>query len=231
MRKCGTVRDIPLVLIFLLPLLGAYSFASEEVPRSDVSLVAAGSLRGDAKRGRTIYEHNCIGCHETHGFGDPFQAVPALAGQQYDYLVQQISRFAANERPSTPMHWALVREHMREPQNWVDVAQFLSTLPVMPIGQGAGRRDLDLGARLFQAHCAACHGDAATGHAGSTVPSLRNQHYSYLLNRLHRLRDNDPHQTNEALRFFLRGFDEHQSAAVANYLAYLPAEKSVRRQP
>lgn len=230
MRKCAG-RRVTLLQIPVLLLLGVPSLASEEVPRSDASLVAAASLQGDAHRGRKIYEHNCIGCHEGHGFGDPFQAVPALAGQRFDYLVQQIASFAAGERSSTPMHWALAREHMREPQTWVDVAQFLSALPVMAVAHDGSRNDRNLGARLFHAQCAACHGDDAGGRVGSAVPSLRNQHYSYLVQRLHLLRENGPHRANQALRFFLRGFDEREMAAVANYLAYSSASNSQNALP
>jgi cytochrome c553 len=98
----------------------------------------------------------------------------------------------------------------------------------MPIAQGAARHNLGLGDRVFHKQCAACHGDDATGSASDVVPSLRSQHYSYLLDQLRRLRENDKHQANEALVLFLRGFDEREMAAVANYLAHLPgASKSI----
>lgn len=170
MRHHNRGRRLRFLQVVLCLLLGARVLASAEVPRADASLIAAASLQGDARQGKSFYAHRCIGCHGAGGYGDPFKAVPALAGQRYEYLVQQISRFVANDRSSTPMLWAFARQPTLEPQASVDIAAYLSNLPPIPIAQAAAPRDLELGARVFHKQCAACHGEEATGSAGSAIP-------------------------------------------------------------
>jgi len=44
----------------------------------------------------------CANCHGTSGVSLP--GMPALAGQQKDYLVQQMQEFKSGKRPATIMH-------------------------------------------------------------------------------------------------------------------------------
>ena len=44
----------------------------------------------------------CANCHGTNGMSQ--QGMPALAGQQRTYLVQQMQDFRAGRRPATIMH-------------------------------------------------------------------------------------------------------------------------------
>src|SRR5229473_6167413 len=44
----------------------------------------------------------CANCHGTNGVSQ--QGMPNLAGQQRDYLVQQMQDFRAGKRPATIMH-------------------------------------------------------------------------------------------------------------------------------
>ena len=198
-----------LVWAFMAPMTPALPQAPAADTDLAAGLSAARSLHGDAKRGKAMFQRNCVACHESHGFGDPFKSVPALAGQRYDYLVAQVARFASNDRRSTPMHWALAREHMREPQSWVDIAAYLSQLPAVRYPQGGGNHHVQLGGQIFRAHCAACH--HADGRGGGYIPSLRGQHYSYLVDRIPKLGDAG-HES----------FDQTQVAAIANYLSHLP---------
>lgn len=218
MKFARILQSLALACLFA----GPAARASPEVPAANAAFMAAGSLHGDARRGKAIFGDSCVACHERHAYGDSFKAVPALAGQRYEYLVKQIAKFAADDRKSTPMHWALDRARLREPQAWVDVAAYLSGLPGMRVAQGSGNRDVRLGGRIFRAQCAACHGNDAGGMAGGDVPSLRAQHYSYLISRLMRLSEDDGHEANKNLAVFLRSFSGRELAAVANYLAHLP---------
>lgn len=206
--------------MLMLLLVGSATDAATDTASVDSARTDALSLQPDAHRGKIIFAHNCSGCHETHAFGDPFKAVPALAGQGYEYLVKQIANFATEERRSGPMHWALGRTRMRESQSWVDVAAYLSALPPMRVASGNGNPNMKLGAHIFQEQCAMCHGVDAKGAVQGAVPSLRNQHYTYLFDRMRHLAGDDAHERNQGLLAFLRMLDESQMAAVANYLAH-----------
>jgi cytochrome c553 len=53
------------------------------------------------------------------------------------------------------------------------------------------------------------------------MPSLRNQHYQYLANQLHRMANGHRHNIDQSLVLFMRSFDDTDVAAVADYLSRL----------
>jgi cytochrome c553 len=56
---------------------------------------------GDAHRlgqGRTVYDAHCAQCHGALGAGQPQGPIPAVAGQNYTYLVSQLKGFATGHR-------------------------------------------------------------------------------------------------------------------------------------
>jgi cytochrome c553 len=53
------------------------------------------------------------------------------------------------------------------------------------------------------------------------VPSLRNQHYNYLVNEMHLLGDGRRHDADQGLVLFMRSFNEDEIAAVSDYLSRL----------
>lgn len=65
--------------------------------------LAAGALAqgADPNLGRNLAAA-CANCHGTNGVSQ--QGMPNLAGQQRDYLVQQMQDFRAGKRPATIMH-------------------------------------------------------------------------------------------------------------------------------
>jgi len=143
----------------------------------------AGPVPVSVARGKDIYQENCSGCHAIRATGDSFRAVPALAGQRFEYLRRQIDRFASDERHSAAMRWAFNRVSMSTPQAAIDVATYLSQLPEQKFAEGDPLHQTE-GKTGFVAHCAACHGMDARGNVDGTTPSLRAQHDSYLVNRL-----------------------------------------------
>ncbi len=169
-------------------------------------------------RGKAIYERHCVACHATRGTGDSFLAVPALAGQRFDYLRQQIERFSSDERHSPRMRWALSRVSMNTPLAASDVASYLSQLPVMRFAEGDPRFHAQ-GEASFVAHCAACHGMDAEGRADGPIPSLRAQHDSYLVGRLRRFSSESPTAAIGA-----HALDDHSIIAIAAYLSSLRGE-------
>jgi cytochrome c553 len=114
----------------------------------------------------------CTDCHGTSGQGYfGYLPVPRLAGQQADYIENQLRAFAEHRRESDIL--ALSRVHALSAAMRSAVAHYFSTLNARPLGGGpAGLAET--GRRLFEEGdpnanvpaCAACHGPEATGHPG-----------------------------------------------------------------
>ena len=72
------------------------------------AMLAAGALgpaaalaQGNADAGRYVAA-NCANCHGTQGVAKG--AMPSLAGQKREYIVEQMRAFRDGKRPATVMH-------------------------------------------------------------------------------------------------------------------------------
>ena len=166
-------------------------------------------------RGRAIYQRDCVACHAEHGTGDAFMGVPALAGQRFEYLREQIENFSADERHSPRMRWALNRASANPLQSADDLASYLSQLPEQRFASENPRFHAE-GSGDYARLCAACHAADARGNAAGTIPSLRAQHDTYLIGRLRRFASSSP-----AIRIAAHELDDHTIVAVAAYLSSL----------
>jgi cytochrome c553 len=75
---------------------------------ADVAGYVSAMERSDARRrgsgqylarGTAVYTRLCASCHGAQGEGDGPTAVPRLAGQDYEYLVRQLSYARSGQRP------------------------------------------------------------------------------------------------------------------------------------
>jgi cytochrome c553 len=204
----------------LLALDTPYVFASEE--SVDQQTQTALALDAHPGRGAVQFGEHCARCHGATGHGDANLETPALAGQRFAYLVRQLANFSADERESAVMHRVISQENLRDPQTWVDIAAYLNSIPVLRHAESGDGTRLALGHIIFHEQCASCHRTDARGDDDGFVPSLRNQHYFYLVNQMNRLADGDRHNVDENLVRFLRSFDADEIGAVADYLSRLP---------
>ena len=62
---------------------------------------AAALAQGNADAGRYVAA-NCANCHGTQGVAKG--AMPSLAGQKREYIVEQMRAFRDGKRPATVMH-------------------------------------------------------------------------------------------------------------------------------
>jgi len=210
----------------IIPAIAVWSALSAVDTRaSEVSVDRATktalSLDAHPDRGRTQFARHCTRCHGRQAQGDAERAIPALAGQRFTYLVRQLADFAGGERDSDTMHRVVSQKEMRAPQTWVDIASFLNRLPRSGRAQtGEGAR-LALGRATFREQCASCHGGDAHGDDDGFVPSLRNQHYRYLLGQMLKLGQGYRHNADENLVRFLGSVDDQDLQATADYLSRL----------
>jgi cytochrome c553 len=208
-------------------LVGGEASASEEAV--DRATQTALSLDAHPDRGASQFNHYCARCHGSHAEGDANHSIPALASQRFAYLVRQLANFAGFERDSSTMHGVLSQIELRGPQTWVDIAAFLNRVPLGNRAQTGDGAHVALGRGIFHGQCASCHRIDAHGDGDGFVPSLRNQHYSYLVNQMHKLGEGRRHNVDEDLVRFLHSFDEQDMNATADYLSRLRGPGAVHK--
>jgi cytochrome c553 len=201
--------------------------ASEE--SVDRATQTALSLDAHPSRGASQFELHCAGCHGVRAQGDASGAIPALAGQRFAYLVRQLADFSGAERDSDTMHRVATQKELREPQTWVDIAAHLNRAPLSNRAQIGDGAQLVLGRGIFHEQCASCHRGDARGDGDGFVPSLRNQHYSYLVAQLHKLGEGHRHNVDDNLMRFLGGFSDQDIRATADYLSRLRGPGAVHK--
>lgn len=161
--------------------------ASSTVPPPDTPTAAA-PVAADLRHGEVLYRRHCVACHGARAWGDGPREIPALAGQREAYLIAQLTRFASEARPGSPMHGPAMLDTLRasdvnRPVAIRDLAAYLARAPAAPqVEQGQGR-SLAAGKSAYLSACARCHGESGDG-ADWLAPRIGGQHFRYLLSRL-----------------------------------------------
>jgi cytochrome c553 len=176
-------------------------------------------------RGKALYQRDCVGCHAERATGDAFSGVPALAGQRFEYLREQIENFSIDQRRSTAMRWAFNHASTSPLQSADDLAAYLSHLPALRFAQDDPRFRAE-GERNYMAQCATCHGKDARGNPAGTIPSLRAQHDAYLVNRQRLFASASP-----TIRIAAHEMDDHSMIVIAAYLSSLEGVKDDSTAP
>ena len=220
-------RGVALIFCALFALESSIASASEEAV--DRTTQQALELDAHPDHGASVFREVCARCHGTEAQGDAARAIPALASQRFKYIVRQLADFAGAERDSATMHRVITQNELREPQTWVDIAAYLNNLPMSKRAQTGDGAHVGLGRGIFHEQCASCHRADAHGDAEGFIPSLRNQHFSYLVAQLQKLGEGYRHNVDEDLVRFLRSFDDEEIRATADYLSRLPALTNVHK--
>lgn len=178
-------------------------------------------LDQNAKRGGELYAQNCSRCHGEQALGSAAKVIPALAGQRRAYLIKQLADFSEDERQSREMHQVVNLPDMGEPQTWADIAGYVNSLPRARFPQTGDGRGVELGEAIFREQCSSCHEEDGRGDDDGFVPSLRDQHYSYLVRQVRSIAS--WHRLNVDADFvrFLDSLDTEETTAVADYLSRL----------
>lgn len=175
--------------------------ASEPAPSSKkhaTQMTAAiAALKADMETGRQI-NGVCAACHGDSGQGGKKGEYPRLAGQDVDYLMDQLKKFKARKRTNLPM-FPYTEERELPDEDIVHISAYLAsikldtTYPVFKDTDDALTRllavekvlniprsegEVDAGARLYKNECASCHGIKGLGKRGA--PMLSGQYTIYL---------------------------------------------------
>lgn len=192
--------------------------------RVDQLVRSALQLHANPRRGEKIYKEHCVGCHGAGALGDARNVIPALAGQRQAYLIKQLADFTELERDGEEMHKVVSKAALNDPQVWADVSSFLSDQPPLHFPETADGRGVELGEAIFHEQCASCHEEDARGDDDGFIPSLRNQHYAYLVRQMRGLAASHRLNVDADLVRFLDSFDSEEMTAVADYLSRLRGE-------
>jgi cytochrome c553 len=171
----------------------------------------------------------CLDCHGPSGQGyRGYFPIPRLAGQQTEYVKNQLQAFVEHRRTNNVMFNVA---HSLSPAMIAALAADFRALNPRPIG-GGPRGLIGAGERIFQngvpdanvAACAACHGPEAQGN--EEIPRLAGQLPEYTFNKLtnwSKERGQNPAMpdTSAVMSPVAHSLTRPQVEAVAAYLSYL----------
>jgi len=204
--------------------------AAAQAGRTEELIERALALEPNVEAGKNLFDENCVSCHGAQAQGDERNVMPALASQLSIYLIKQLVDMSEGGRDIPEMHRVTSRKALTAPQAIRDVATYLSRLPVNSANEKGAGDDIPTGRRYYQGLCAFCHGEQGEGNAAHATPSVRGQHYSYLLAQIRKLSAMHRYSVDMEIVEALAGLPFDRAAAVADYMSRLP-DNSVASSP
>ncbi|MFT5572702.1 MAG: cytochrome c553 [Cryomorphaceae bacterium] len=135
-----------------------------------------------ATEGETSYSQICASCHGEKAEGNDNLGSPALAAQNSEYIVRQLSNYNSGLRGTHSddtfgQQMSAMAKTVADPASQQKIADFLSTLvPVkVPLSEG----DTKNGFKYYQS-CGSCHGAKAQGNPALSSPRLAGLSTAYL---------------------------------------------------
>ena len=171
----------------------------------------------------------CKTCHGVSGQGfHGATPIPRLAGQQTEYIENQLAAFIEHRRDNKYMFNV---SHVLSPAMRTALAKHFSELNPKPLG-GAPKELITSGKKLYEQGvpdhdvppCATCHGQEAKGTG--EFPRLAGQLNDYILNKLtnwNKERGQDPAKpdTSAIMQPIAHNLTKPQIEAIAAYVNYL----------
>ena len=175
----------------------------------DPASLAAAVARG--QKAASVCRH----CHGTGG-NSVMSDVPNLASQNAAYLLEQMNKFVAGQRKSSPFMEGMIKA--LTPGERIDIALFLSQQPVVRKTAAASAQG-DTGRRMYQKLCAACHG--ANGTGSRKIPRLAGQQSEYVSESLKRYRSGSGERIDPRMAAYTRNLSDADIRQLAAYLTTL----------
>ena len=195
------------------------SVASAALERVDELTSTALQLDANAQRGAALYGEQCAHCHGPQALGAPEHDIPVLAAQRRAYIIRQLAQFIERDRIATQMHKVVSRDAVHEPQSWADLALYLNNLPPPTHADTGDGKYVSLGKASYEQFCSSCHEADGRGDDDGFVPSLRNQHYLYLIKEMRNLAAGHRFDVDEDLVQSLRNLKADEITGLADYLS------------
>jgi len=202
----------------------ARGIATSGRPTPDTTLSAALAATPNEQRGVKLFNKHCAQCHQSDAQGVADRQVPALAGQQYEYLLKQLVDFIDFERANDTMHGVLTQRGTLDAQAIADIVAYVANLPMNTSPSKGDGNALAAGKKIFFDYCASCHDRTAEGNADLWVPNLRGQHYSYLVKQMLMMARAQRSNISDDMHRMFGTYAPEELEAVADYLTRWPAD-------
>lgn len=183
---------------------------------------AAPTVSTQALKAKTDYCKTCHGI-DAQGFRGA-APMPRLAGQQPEYIKNQLEAFIERRRTNPVMNNVA---HVLSPEMVAALAEYFKNLNPKPLGGGAQKELIPEGKKIFEEGipsanvppCASCHGDDAKGNG--EFPRLAGQLPDYIFRKLTGW-DTERHSESSAImQPIAHELKPEQIKAVAAYVSQL----------
>ena len=160
-------------------LAATLAIAFSKADQADAAGVSQQVLRAKIEYCKTCHGLSAQGYHG-------FYPIPRLAGQQTQYIENQLRAFIERRRKNSYMYSVA---HVLSPEIQVALAKYFSALNSVPLG-GGSKALVAKGKTIYEEGdpnsnvpaCMACHGGEAKGH--EEIPRLAGQLPDYIVNKL-----------------------------------------------
>jgi cytochrome c553 len=207
-------------------IMGAILMASLSLQALDLSryelLGRAAKVTPDPTHGKQLYEEYCVRCHRPQGSGTGERQYPQLAGQQEQYVLEQLVDFVTLDRFAPKMHQILAQGTLADPQSLRDLSAYLAIQPRDVHGEHGDGYRIGRGRQIFNQYCAECHGTLGEGRAKGPVPAVDGQNYTYLLAQLKGFVAGHRSRAEPALIGAVSKLSPDDMAAVADFMSRMP---------
>jgi cbb3-type cytochrome c oxidase subunit III len=187
------------------------------------------SIDNPAVAGKTIALQVCSNCHGATGVSvSPM--FPKLAGQQRQYLIDQLTDFKTHSRAdpnAKRFMWGFT--HLTETQI-NELATYFSSQQAAALGDHGNRKLIDEGKAIYAsglpdkgvAACVSCHGQH--GEGAGQFPRLAGQHADYVVKQLLVYQRTEDRPRGATMKAICNNMSEQEFRAVAAYVEALPSE-------
>ena len=218
-----TIKGLSLHLALQTAILTIVFSAGDGVYGADAAGVSQQDLHGKM--------NYCEVCHGASGSGFVgFYPIPRLAGQQVEYIENQLKGFVEHKRVNTESPAAtnvmFNVGHVLSPEMIRALATNFHDLNPKPVAD-APKTNVAAGKKIFEEGipsanvppCASCHG--ADGKGNGAIPRLAGKLYPYVMKQLANWGKERTEQNSEIMAPIAHEMTKPQIEAVAAYLSYL----------
>lgn len=210
MSKFLTITGLNTIVFALCLVLGTVSWAY------------AAEINFDA--GKAKASQTCAACHGVDGNGGADPSWPKLAGQEQDYLVNQLENFKSGGRKNPLMAGIAAGLGAQDMRN---VAAYYANLKIKP-GAAASEDLARRGEKIYRggnaktsvSACMSCHGPSGHG-IPPHFPRISGQYAAYAEKQLLAFKSSDRPSYNDIMTRIAFRMSEAEIKAVSEYMAGL----------